>query len=118
MTEGFMAGNSFGSFDGFLAAFNTTDLSFIQPVILSVDDSFLNSQVKIYPNPATDKIYLDLGKLQNNLTNINIFNSMGQSIRTETNMDNEIDLSNLPYGQYFIELQFGDNRLIKIVIID
>ena len=116
MTEGYMAGNNLGSFDGFLTAVNTTDLSFIQPVVLSVDNSYLSSQVKLYPNPASDRIYFDLGELQNDLTNINIFNVMGQNIWTEKSVNNEINVSNLPNGLFFIELQFGDKRLIKKVI--
>lgn len=116
MTEGYMAGNNLGSFDGFLTAVNTTDLSFIQPVILSVDNSYLSSQVKLYPNPASDRIYFDLGELQNDLTNINIFNVMGQNIWTKKSVNDEINVSNLPNGLFFIELQFGYKRLIKRVL--
>ena len=116
MTEGYMSANNFGSFDGFLAAVNTTDLSFIQPVVLSVDDSYLNSQVKIYPNPSSDRIYIDLGEFQNDLKNINILNVMGQQVKSIRMVSKEVDISGLPNGLYFVELNFGYNRLNKKII--
>ena len=116
MTEGYMSGNNLGSFDGFLTAVKTTDLTFIQPVILSVDDSYLSSQVKIYPNPASDLIYINLGEFQHDLTNINIFNVMGQQIKAVRMENNEVDISRLTNGLYFIELEIGYNRtIIKII---
>jgi len=116
MTEGYMSGNSLGSFDGFLTAVKTTDLSFIQSLVLSADDSYLSSQVKIYPNPASDRIYLDFGEVQNDFTKVNIFNVKGQNLRTISTVRNEIDISGFPNGLYFIELQFGDKRLTKKVL--
>jgi len=116
MTEGFMTGSNLGSFDGFLTAVKTTDLTFIQPIVLSVGDSYLNSQVKLFPNPSTDRIYLDLGEFQHDLTSIIIFNAMGQQVKTVRAVNNEIDISELTNGLYFIELEIGHNRLIKKVI--
>jgi hypothetical protein len=116
ITEGSMAGNNLGSFDGFLVAVNTSDLSFVQPTTLSIDDSYLGSQVKLYPNPTEDRIYLDLGEFQNELISINIFNGTGQNIKSISTMNNEIELSGLPNGLYFFELNIGDKKLIKKVI--
>lgn len=116
MTEGYMTGNSLGSFDGFLAAVNTTDLSFIQPTILSINEPNLNSNIIVYPNPTSDIIYLELGEFQNEVTNIYFYNALGQNIKNETTIGDEIDISSFPNGLYFIELQFGNKQIVKKVI--
>lgn len=115
MTEGFMAGINLGSFDGFLAAVNTTDLTFIQPVILSSNDSQFSTQIKIYPNPATDRIYLESGELLYD-SDISIFNAMGQKVKTFEKLTREINVSDLPKGLYFIEVETNNKRLTGKVL--
>ncbi|MFW5700475.1 MAG: T9SS type A sorting domain-containing protein, partial [Cyclobacteriaceae bacterium] len=66
--------------------------------------------------PTSDRIYFDLGELENELRNINIFNAMGQRVATPAIEQNQFDISELPNGLYFIQLEFDDNRLIKKVI--
>ncbi|MFP4544942.1 MAG: T9SS type A sorting domain-containing protein, partial [Candidatus Kapaibacterium sp.] len=73
-------------------------------------------EITVFPNPATDRIYFDLGELNNELRNINIFNAMGQKVATPAIEQNQYDMSELPDGLYFIRLEFEDNRLIKKVI--
>jgi hypothetical protein len=75
-------------------------------------------EITIFPNPASDKIYFNLGELENELRNINMFNAMGQRVATPTIERNQFDISELPNGLYFIQLEFEDNRLIKKVIIE
>lgn len=60
-----------------------------------------NSAVKIYPNPAID--VLTVSVIEN--VNINIYNSFGKLIYTEkmTIGDNQINVSELPSGMYFIQ---------------
>ncbi|MFP4370200.1 MAG: T9SS type A sorting domain-containing protein, partial [Candidatus Kapaibacterium sp.] len=73
-------------------------------------------EITVFPNPATDRIYFDLGELNNELRNINIFNAMGQKVAAPAIEQNQYDMSELPDGLYFIRLEFEDNRLIKKVI--
>jgi hypothetical protein len=47
-----------------------------------------------------------------------MFNAMGQRVATPTIERNQFDISELPNGLYFIQLEFEDNRLIKKVIIE
>lgn len=116
MTEGYLTGNSNGSFDGFLSAVKTTDLTFTQPVILSVDDTVEASEISVYPNPASAIVHLDLGTYKDQLTAIELFDVLGQEIRNMTLQNDQIDISNLPSGIYFIRLHLGSNRLTKSII--
>lgn len=69
----------------------------------SINDNFL-SDVKIYPNPAENNIYI---KSSNNLniSNINITNVLGKEVFSSSLNDNKIDISNLNSGIYILTIQ-------------
>ena len=72
-------------------------------------------QIDIYPNPTSSLIYL---KSQNSpIIKIEIFNSLGQSIKTIENKFDTIDITDLSNGFYImkIESEFGtvNKRIIK-----
>ncbi|MFP4061128.1 MAG: T9SS type A sorting domain-containing protein, partial [Bacteroidales bacterium] len=73
-------------------------------------------EITVFPNPTPEKINFDLGELENELRDINIFNAMGQIIASPAIEQNQFDISELPNGLYFIQFKFKDNRLIKKVI--
>jgi hypothetical protein len=59
------------------------------------------SNLKLYPNPTTDYIYIDglTGK-----TILTVFDVTGRSISTPIDR-NKIDVSVLPSGLYYLQLQ-------------
>ncbi len=116
MTEGYMAGDNLGSFDGFLTAVRTSDLSFVQPVVLSASDSPLNSRVRLYPNPTHGSIYFDVGELEPRLKAISLFNSIGQKVASHHMSQNKMDISHLPNGLYLVKFEFDDGSLVKRII--
>src|SRR6185437_6295427 len=58
-----------------------------------------NSIIKIYPNPANNKIIID----ETNVVEVKFFDVLGNEITTTK--QNQIDVSNLPNGVYFIQVQ-------------
>jgi hypothetical protein len=72
--------------------------------------------INVFPNPASDRVNFDSGASENEIRNISIFNAMGQSLATPAIEQNQIDISGLPDGLYFIHLEFEDKRLIRKVI--
>jgi len=74
-------------------------------------------EVEIYPNPVRDKLkFENLGEA----TNINIYNTMGQIVRTVSSAIGrvEIDMSNLSTGVYIVKMQNGKNtRTEKIQVV-
>jgi hypothetical protein len=72
--------------------------------------------IAVFPNPASDRVNFDSGASENEIRNISIFNAMGQSLATPAIEQNQIDISGLPDGLYFIHLEFEDKRLIRKVI--
>jgi len=69
----------------------------------------LNVSLKIYPNPATDQIRIDLDYISQNLE-LRILEITGKLIR-ESAFAGTVDVSNLPGGIYFLQI-LEDNRII------
>jgi len=76
--------------------------------VIYIDDiqTLKNKAIKIYPNPTSKFINVDLKNFKN--SNIEIINTLGQTIYTENNINNQIktiDLSDFAKGIYFINIQ-------------
>ncbi len=76
-----------------------------------------NSQVSIYPNPATNHVTIEGTELE--LNHIRIYNMYGQDIKNnieilENNQSKKIlDLSNLNSGAYIIKTETTTNKMLK-----
>jgi ELWxxDGT repeat protein len=80
------------------------------------DDIFRN--IDVYPNPVSDKLIIEFKVNPNNSCNFMINNLDGKEVISGslTETKNEIDVSGIPQGIYFIKI-ISDNKigLIKIV---
>jgi len=85
-------------------------------VSLSVDDNELNlSDVKVYPNPAKDRINLSS---TNEISSMSVYNSLGQEVlRSAVNSRSfSLDVSNLHTGIYIVKLAVGQTvKTFKVV---
>jgi Leucine-rich repeat (LRR) protein len=70
-----------------------------------------NTQLKIYPNPANNKITIDA----TDVAEVKLFDVLGKQI-TSTKQ-NQMDVSNLPEGVYFIQVQNNQNTATQKIII-
>jgi hypothetical protein len=80
-----------------------------------ISNTTLANSVKLYPNPASEKLTVNINSPFNSLE---ISNLMGQTIysTTITNEQIEIDLTNFRAGLYFVRLRGNDgNLLLKFV---
>jgi hypothetical protein len=95
--------------------FNTTiDLgAYEYNSTLSVDDISLDENtVKLYPNPATDVVNI---KTNQTIKNVAVFNVNGQKVLDIANQS-QINISNLPTGMYFLNINTNQsNQTIKIL---
>jgi hypothetical protein len=80
---------------------------------LSVDDISLDENtVKLYPNPATDVVNI---KTNQTIKNVRVFNVNGQKVLDIANQS-QINISNLPTGMYFLNINTNQsNQTIKIL---
>jgi PKD repeat protein len=80
------------------------------PILTAIDNQEnLKSEVNIYPNPASNTITITNSKIK--LSQINIIDVTGKSIKTITKNKNAIDISDLSNGIYFIQI-ISDKEII------
>jgi hypothetical protein len=86
----------------------------IQPSpITGINEIISNDFVKIFPNPANNKISIQYK--ENNNYQIKILNIMGETVLiTKTK---EIDISSLPNGTYFLNFETDKFLTTKKIII-
>ncbi len=80
---------------------------------LSVNDDVFNNSVSVIPNPTSNTLTIDLK--DDILKNIIIYNELGQKIKETAS--NEVDISNLPDGIYFVKItsQSGKTATKKVI---
>jgi len=73
--------------------------------------NFIDEEFKVYPNPATDKLYF---KGLNRNFKVSIFSTEGREVlsKTDVNTNNYIDLR-LTAGLYLVKIQTEDSVVIK-----
>ncbi|OFX26595.1 MAG: hypothetical protein A2041_02550 [Bacteroidetes bacterium GWA2_31_9b] len=83
-------------------------------------ESIKDKKFSIYPNPATDLLFLDIFQTNNSSYCYSIINSSGVRMKQSTsNSDNEIiDLSAFASGIYFFEIHIDNYRYIESFVIN
>jgi len=78
-----------------------------------IDD--ISSEVKLYPNPATDNIYLQIPNSPINSAKGAVYNVIGAQVMDfnfNSNTEN-LDISSLPTGMYMLKIQTSVGRGVK-----
>lgn len=75
--------------------------------VLSTEDFINNNAVSVYPNPSENNLTINIDN--ENLELINIYNVTGKLLFSEKNKNN-IDVSNLAKGLYFIDIFTENNK--------
>lgn len=96
--------------DLILFTFAGFDLRFRNIPILSTPDNKLN-RLKIFPNPASDKINIYFG--QNKIDSFTIYSISGQKVLEVNSQTNSINVSALPKGMYFMEVSTSEGKIMK-----
>ncbi|MBW6483818.1 MAG: T9SS type A sorting domain-containing protein [Vicingaceae bacterium] len=84
--------------------------------ISSIKENEVNSDFKIFPNPATNYVYFEhIGKTQSLEFNVELIDMFGRTIvETQTTKTNKIDVSNISKGIYFI--RFSNNTSNQLIV--
>jgi len=84
-------------------------------ISLSEEDS---EGIRIYPNPASTKIYIDLTGSSNQIESLQLVTINGQAIRHYRKVDREIDISTLSEGMYILHIELADGvKINKRVLV-
>jgi len=74
------------------------------------DDIKTNEKIKIFPNPCSNLLYFS-GDIEN--TKVMVYSSDGRLIKNTKTNNGNINISNLPSGNYFINFISNDGKIIE-----
>ncbi|AFL80837.1 subtilisin-like serine protease [Aequorivita sublithincola DSM 14238] len=81
------------------------------------------SNITMYPNPASDEVFINLKNLNAGNVSITLFNSLGQRLQfiSEAEMAGKtrgtLNVSNYATGIYFVKIMSGNNTATKKLIV-
>jgi hypothetical protein len=85
-----------------------------QPV--DAEDEILESKLTVYPNPAGDRIWINLNIQKDNQVKASVVNVWGMVLLSSLQVsgsDSSVNISELSPGIYFLQLEYGDRRFVK-----
>lgn len=111
-----------GTYPVQLTSFNPCDTIafnqeiYVSGIISSIEGIDMPEKSIIYPNPAIDKVYLNLKSTKG--ISINIYSLSGSNVIAIDDLaSNEIDIGPLKIGLYFLEIVKGRKTITKKLII-
>ncbi len=89
----------------------------------SIEEDFINSEFKVYPNPTSGKFQLILNNSNSQASTIILYNILGEIVykSTTTQLTNyplTIDLTMKPKGIYLVRMQQGDKIYQSKIIVE
>lgn len=86
---------------------------------LSVIDRAEQSNIKVYPNPTSEKINVDLSQLQVSQVVLRLVDINGKLMTTKTSSRSleVLDLQNYPAGTYLLQVEVSKNKVQAFRII-
>ncbi|MDR2834927.1 MAG: PKD domain-containing protein [Bacteroidales bacterium] len=91
--------------------------------IIEVDDFDIQNNIEIYPNPATNNIFIQTGELEfGKDLFIQFFDVTGKCLfekkTTVSGQEIMLDVTNYPSGLYFVSLITGSNKVSQKILIN
>jgi hypothetical protein len=80
-----------------------------------LDDNVFNT-VKMFPNPAKDTVQFSVNSNEN--LDIEIFDMLGKSVLRVNDVQNEVHISDLNSGLYFVQMTLGTQQATKKLIVN
>ena len=81
--------------------------------IFNVDVTEIHeANVSIYPNPTKDNFFI----VCDNMTNVRIYNILGEMISEESVNDDRYEVGGLNAGTYFVQIETGEGVIVRRVV--
>ncbi len=112
-TGGLLNGGTFGTHS--VSGYSRTD-AFVTKLTWSgtvgLKDQTQYAAVKMYPNPATGLVQLDLSEIRSDKVEVFIYNNLGQKVCAQqcSGTSASIDLSDYSEGIYFLQMESGTGK--------
>lgn len=89
--------------------------------LIGVEENAFDNALSLYPNPATNEVYISLSDKTFSNFDVTIANSLGQILESKLNIDNAtratINVSNYSSGIYFVTIKAGENGSTKKLVV-
>lgn len=88
-----------------------SDVAVSSIVCVGTEEANLLSQVNVFPNPTSGKLFIRSSEALLSPMRISVFNTAGQLVLTQqsvSDQQSELDLSAMPKGLYLLRLQSGE----------
>ncbi len=92
---------------------NCPAITYFNPVRFASTDRTVVTQIKLYPNPVIDKLYISSPFP---IISVLLYNNLGQYVKSKFNT-NEIDVSDLKNGTYNVEINGEDHTFHQTIIV-
>jgi len=82
-------------------------------------EELVNDEIFIAPNPAHDKVTIQLKEASATFENVSLFNLNGQLILEKTGLNNNtftLDIKIIPTGVYYLKVASGDEVISKKIV--
>lgn len=107
-----------------LYADNSYHSRIILPVterITSVKENHVSGLVPIYPNPASNYIYIDLSSIEEGIRKIKIIDIFGNTVKSINDNNNgdriRLNLADMPNGTYFLQIGTDFDRYVEKIVV-
>lgn len=89
--------------------------------VLGVHEEDQDDFLSLYPNPATDHVFLKFSQLTGAVLSIDLINNLGEKVSTfrvkEAQQTIRLDLGEIPLGIYYLHVKMGDKDFFRKISI-
>ncbi|MEZ4886767.1 MAG: T9SS type A sorting domain-containing protein [Chitinophagales bacterium] len=86
-------------------------------VATGIEESVLDKNIRLYPNPTNDFIHLQLNDNQLNIQEVALYNNSGALLQSFEGNPSKIDVRSYPSGIYFVKLKSGEEMIYRKVVV-
>ena len=94
---------------------NEGDLAYFGDVVILSIREINNLDVSIYPNPVKDILNIDYDP-SNEIQSVDVYSLLGELVKKKEHDINQLDLSSLNSGVYFLKIETVQGMLTKKII--
>ena len=99
--------------DPLMTEFIKSNLEYVNPNLESNDFTYLDNAISLFPNPTSGQVKLNTSN-DIDIIRVELYNVLGQQITIATN--NSIEMSFLPAGLYYLQIDTNLGTVTKTII--
>lgn len=86
---------------------------------VGLNELSLNKQVKLYPNPASDFVTLNIDNIGNDIIIVNVYNVVGALVKSDrlNKSNQQFNIADLRNGAYVIQIKYKESTVSHKLII-